>query len=349
MVKNRPACTRYWKKNMTSPPVIWRWAKIEARTSGSRPAASTCASHSKKTQIVSTPARMSHRVGDTPHSDGPPALGTTQPHSADRSTPKTARPSPAAVSTRTDDVEGHPRHRRRVVDVPCQDEDAEHHHHLAGEHPPPGEVRRRDAPDQGADRDRDGARTHDQPVGGRATLGREVRRDECHDRRHDQRRADPLEQRPTENEHRQVRRQGRRQRTRPVDDTADHEGASSPDHRADLAAGDHQHRHDQRVERDRRLDPGDRGADVLGDRGDRHVHHRAVQRHQELTSRERQQDRSRPLPCALLRGGHGQPVVVLCGSSFTIAETLDAVHHPHRVTSGRSLSPSRARAAEPAA
>ena len=38
-------------------------------------------------------------------------------------------------------------------------------------------------------------------------------------------------------------------------------------------------------------------------------------------------------------GGHGQPIVVLCGSSFTIAETLDVVHHPHRVTSGRSLFP----------
>ena len=99
IVKNRPACTRYWKKNMTSPPVIWRYLKIEARTSGSRPDASTCASQTMSSQIVSVPARISQIVGETPSREGPPALGCTQPHSADRSTPKTARPSPAAVRT----------------------------------------------------------------------------------------------------------------------------------------------------------------------------------------------------------------------------------------------------------
>ena len=39
-----------------------------------------------------------------------------------------------------------------------------------------------------------------------------------------------------------------------VDHAADRERALAPDQRADLAAGDHQHRHDQRVQRDRGLD-----------------------------------------------------------------------------------------------
>ena len=74
-----------------------------------------------------------------------------------------------------------------------------------------------------------------------------------------------------------------------VDHAADRERALAADDLADLSAGDHQRRHHERVERDRGLDPGDRRPDVLGDRRDRHVHHRAVERHQELARRQRQQ------------------------------------------------------------
>jgi hypothetical protein len=55
---------------------------------------------------------------------------------------------------------------------------------------------------------------------------------------------------------------------------------------AKLAAGDHQRGHHQRVHRDRRLDPGHRRADVVGDRRNRRVHHRRVERHDELADRE---------------------------------------------------------------
>ncbi len=47
--------------------------------------------------------------------------------------------------------------------------------------------------------------------------------------------------------------------------------------------------HHQRVERDRRLDAGDRRADVLGDGGDGRVHDRRVEGHDELPGSQRQQ------------------------------------------------------------
>jgi len=42
---------------------------------------------------------MSQTVGDTPSTSGPSGLGSAHPHSLDRSTPKTARPSPVADRT----------------------------------------------------------------------------------------------------------------------------------------------------------------------------------------------------------------------------------------------------------
>jgi hypothetical protein len=49
---------------------------------------------------------------------------------------------------------------------------------------------------------------------------------------------------------------------------------------------DHQRRHHQYVERDRSLDAGHVRPDILGDGGNRDVHHRGVERHQELTRGE---------------------------------------------------------------
>jgi hypothetical protein len=77
----------------------------------------------------------------------------------------------------------------------------------------------------------------------------------------------------------------------PVDDQPDGECPSSPDEGADLPAGDHERRHDQRVERDRRLDTGDRGAKVVGHRSDGDVHDRGVQGHEELRGSQDEQDR----------------------------------------------------------
>ena len=132
----------------------------------------------------------------------------------------------------------------------------------------------------------------------------EVRRDERDDRGHDQHRSQALEERPADDQHRQVRGQRRRERPAGVDDAPDRERALAAEDLADLAAGDHQGRHHQRVERDRRLDPGDSRADVLGDRGDRRVHDGRVEGHDELPRRQRQQDDARCADLSVSRLGH---------------------------------------------
>ncbi len=49
--------------------------------------------------MTSVPSRISQIVGDRPNDDGPSGFGVSQPHSDERSTPKTANPSPSAIST----------------------------------------------------------------------------------------------------------------------------------------------------------------------------------------------------------------------------------------------------------
>ncbi len=97
--KKRPACIRYWKKNMTRPPLSCLLRSIAVRTSGSFPCASRRLSHRKKIQITRRPARISQVVGDTLNQDGPSGFGCTHPHSLERSTPKTSSPRPRAEIT----------------------------------------------------------------------------------------------------------------------------------------------------------------------------------------------------------------------------------------------------------
>ena len=176
---------------------------------------------------------------------------------------------------------------------------ADHEHDLAGEDPAPREVGRAEAADQRADRHRHRARCRHEPVGRGPLLGREVPRDERDDRGQDQRRPDPLQERPAEEQDGQALRDRRREGAAAVDHAADRERALAADDRSDLGAGDHQRRHHERVRRDRALDPGHGRAHVLRDRRDRDVHHRAVQRHQELPARERQEHEHgrRRAPC----------------------------------------------------
>ena len=94
--KKRPAWIMNWKKNMVIPPASWALRSIEVRTSGSLPAASTRCSHQKKIDRTTAPQTMNTRVNESPQSDGADSFASTHPHSADRSTPYTARPRPAA-------------------------------------------------------------------------------------------------------------------------------------------------------------------------------------------------------------------------------------------------------------
>ena len=152
-------------------------------------------------------------------------------------------------------------------------------------------------PIERADGHGDRACRRDESVRGRPPLGREVPGDERDDRRQDQSRADALEERPAEEQRRQVLRDRGDERAAAVDHAADRERPLAADDGADLRPGDHQRRHDERVGGDRALDPGDGGADVLRDRCDRDVHHRRVERHQELAGREREQHDHRTARC----------------------------------------------------
>ena len=78
-----------------------------------------------------------------------------------------------------------------------------------------------------------------------------------------------------------------------VDAEADREGAAAAPDVAELAAGQHQRRHHQRVEGDHRLDRRHGRVEVFDQLGDRDVHHRLVEDHQEL--RRRQDDEDSPL------------------------------------------------------
>ena len=196
-----------------------------------------------------------------------------------------------------------------------QAQDAEHHQDFTGERPPPGGIGGEQAADQRPGGHRDGAGRRDQPVCARALITREVRRHQRDDRRHDQRGPGTFQHGPSHDQHGQIAGQRGGQRPAPVDDAADGEGALAAEDLAELAAGDHQRGHHQRVEGDRGLDPGHRRADVLGHGGDRHVHDRTVQRHQELRRGQCQQHDPG-------RGRRGLTGAARCG--------LSAERHPAR-------------------
>ena len=196
---------------------------------------------------------------------GPPGLGITQPHSLDRRTPKTTArgrrrqddPTRSSVAACRAGV---------VVDLRGESRMASDDDDLAGEHPPPGGVggdqRRRSAgrrrrrwrpPRPPARRPgplrRPGSSTRPAP-----TMAGMIR-------------AAPM---PSRNDQpiistAEVRGERRGERAGAVDDQPIENARRRPMMRADLAAGDHQRRHDQRVEGDGGLDAGDGGADVLGD------------------------------------------------------------------------------------
>ncbi len=97
--KKSPACTRYWKKNISRPPLSCGFFRKPGRTRGSFPRDTRRTSQREKTQITKIPPRISQTVGESPAHEGPSGLGWIQPHSLERSTPKTSIPSPAAEST----------------------------------------------------------------------------------------------------------------------------------------------------------------------------------------------------------------------------------------------------------
>ena len=256
-VKKSPAWRRYWKKNEVSPPRRSLFSSIAGSIRAALPRSSWRLSHHRKPRSTRPPASTIHTTADSPSHDGASGLGRTKPHEPPRRMPSTTRPRPSADRPV-------PARSRRAgwgamsVILRGEDEDDRDDEHLAGEHPPPRGVRREQAADQRTGGHGDGPGGRHQAVGARAVLAPEVGGDQGDDRGHDQGRPDALEQRPADDEHGQAGREGGGERPDAVDHAADRERPLAADDLADLAAGDHQRGHDQRVQGDGRLDAGDR-------------------------------------------------------------------------------------------
>ena len=102
--------------------------------------------------------------------------------------------------------------------------------------------------------------------------------------------ADALQHRVAKDQHPEPRRDRAEQRADPVQHEADREAALAAPTIAQLAGGDHQDRHDQQEQGDRRLHTLHGRVQVLGDVVDHHVHVRARETADELGKRERGQE-----------------------------------------------------------
>ena len=130
-------------------------------------------------------------------------VGLIQPHVLLLRIPNTVSPRPIARERGADDVElravlgpGAGFIRRR------DEEDRDHDHDLAHEHVPPAERRRHIAADQRPGGDRGAGDAADHPVRERAVLALVVGDDQRGDRRDHEHRAEPLDQRPAEEQRR---------------------------------------------------------------------------------------------------------------------------------------------------
>ena len=151
-------------------------------------------------------------------------------------------------------------------------------------------------PDRGGDR----GRRADQRV--RLLLRRalEVAVDQRLHRGQQERRAEPADDRPEDDDRGQALGERHRQGADGVAEQAQHVGPLAADEVADLAADQDERGRDQRLERDRRLDAADGRVEVLDHRRDRHVHQRRVD--DEHEHRHRQQDGEPRIAGSLVRG-----------------------------------------------
>ena len=196
---------------------------------------------------------------------------------------------------RADDVDALGARVRDVVDEPAAGEHDRDDHDLAEERDAPGEVRRDEAAEQRPDGGGDRGRGADERVGPPLHRALEVPVDQRLHRREQERRAEPADDRPEDDDREQALRQRHRQRARRVAEQAEDVGALAADQVADLAADQDERRRDERLERDRRLHAAGGRVEVVHDRGDRHVHQRRVDDEDEHRHREQdRQPRRRP-------------------------------------------------------
>ena len=191
------------------------------------------------------------------------SIGLIQPHVLLFRIPNTIRPKRDGRERGADVIQlrwvfGLARSLHALVDEQHRD----HDHDLADEDVPPAERRRHPAADQRAGCDRRARGPADHPVGERTVLALVVRGDQRRDRRDHQHRAEPLDPRPADQQHGEVRAERRDQRAEPVHRQADGKDAVTPEDVAELGADEHERRHHERVHRDRALHPGHRRVQI---------------------------------------------------------------------------------------
>ena len=284
IVKKTPIRIRFWLNRPIRPERSGAIFSSARCTSGSRPLLSRRPCHAVNAHSRTTPKPMTKTVSEKPNGvTGESSLGLTQPQVLDCSTPRTTRPRPAADSTvPTTSSFGAGPVLHRVGHLRGHHQDQGHQQHLAGEDDPPRVLRGRPAAQDRPHGDPCPGDPADHGVRHLARGALEVARDQRHHRRQDQRGTEPFQDRPAQGQDGHRRRQRRHRRTAGVDDQADDERPPPADDVADLAAGEHEHRHHQAVERDHRLDRGHRRVEVGHQRADRDIHRRLVQHHDEL-------------------------------------------------------------------
>ena len=85
--KNRPAWSRYWKKNAVSPLRSSRTRRIAGSSSAARPVSRRCFSHSRNRSSTAPPPRINQITGESPSHVGASGLGCTKPQVPARRTP----------------------------------------------------------------------------------------------------------------------------------------------------------------------------------------------------------------------------------------------------------------------
>ena len=162
------------------------------------------------------------------------------------------------------------------------------HDGLQQEADAPGQVGRDEAAQQRPDRGGDRRRRTDQRVGLLLRRSLEVAVDERLHRGQQQRGAEPADDRPENDDRRQVLGDGHGHRAGRVAQQPQHERPLAAEEVADLAADQDERGGDQRLERDRALDRADGRVEVIDHRGDRHVHQRRVDDEHEHRRRQHQ-------------------------------------------------------------
>ena len=177
---------------------------------------------------------------------------------------------------RPDDVDAARPGEGHVLERPDADEDDHDDDDLEGEADPPGQEGRDEPAEERPDRGGDRGRGTDQGVGLLLGGALEVAVDQGLHRGQEERRAEPAQDRPEDDDRPEVLGEGHRQGPDPVAQEAQDVGLLAPDQVTDLAADQDERGRDEGLEGDRRLDSADGRIQVPDDGRDRDVHQRGV-------------------------------------------------------------------------